>query len=172
MKAIFLSVLLLGSLAAGAQKKYDVSKDKEDGSVIYNGACTFGDLDAEQTFDWFKAGSAGYKPNTAAVTYLKKTLPAYELVVFMGTWCDDSHNLVPKLYKVLQQSGYPMTKYTMFGVDRQKTTKNSEHLKYKITLVPTIILLKDHQEVGRITENVDKSVEEDLQAIVKGAEKS
>jgi hypothetical protein len=168
MKAILLSAILLISLAADAQKKYDVSKDPEEEGLVYNGPCTFGDLDAEKTFDWFKAGSAGYTPDAPSVAYLKKNLPTYELVVFMGTWCDDSHNLVPKLYKVLQQANYPMSQYTMFGVDRQKTTKNSEHLKYKITLVPTIIVLKDHKEVGRITETIDKSVEEDLVKIVKG----
>jgi thiol-disulfide isomerase/thioredoxin len=168
MKTILLSAILLFSLAAGAQKKYTVSKDPEEGGVVYNGPCSFGDLDAEQTFDWFKAGAAGYKPDAAAVAYLKKALPPYQLIVFMGTWCDDSHNLVPKLYKVLQQASYPMGQYTMFGVDRKKTTKNSEHLKYKITLVPTIIVLKDHKEIGRITEVIDKSVEEDLAKIVKG----
>ncbi len=166
MKAILLSALLLLGFAAGAQKKYDVSYDA-DSSLIYNGPCTFGDLTNEKTFDWFIAGAAGYQPNAKAVAYLKKKLAGYDLMVFMGTWCEDSHNIVPKLYKVLQQIDYPMSQYTMFGVDRKKTTKNSEHLKYKITNVPTIIVLKNHEEIGRITESVDKSVEQDMVKILR-----
>lgn len=169
MRTILIATLLLSSIAVNAQKKYDVSVDKDDSSVIYNGVCTFGDLNSEKTFDWFKEGAAHYKPDATAIAYLNKNLPGYEIITFMGTWCDDSHNIVPKLYTVLQQCNYPMEGYTMFGVDKQKTTKNSEHLKYKITNVPTIILLKDHQEVGRITESVNKSVEEDMVAILKAA---
>jgi len=166
MKAILLSALLFIGLAAGAQTKYDVSYDA-DSSLIYNGPCTFGDLTSEKTFDWFTEGAAKYKANAKAEAYLKKNLAGYDLIVFLGTWCEDSHNIVPKLYKVLQQVDYPMSQYTMFGVDRKKATKNSEHLKYKITNVPTIIVLKNHEEIGRITESVDKSVEEDMVKILK-----
>ena len=54
----------------------------------------------------------------------------------------------------------------MYGVDRAKTTRNGDEKKYGITLVPTIILFKDGKEVGRITETVKKSIEEDLATII------
>jgi thiol-disulfide isomerase/thioredoxin len=87
-------------------------------------------------------------------------------VVFIGTWCDDSHYLLPKLTKVLQLAGYPLTGVTMYGTDRDKKTKNGEQAQYGITLVPTIILLKNGKEAGRITESALKSVEEDLAKMV------
>ena len=90
----------------------------------------------------------------------------YTMVVFLGTWCDDSHYLIPRLERVLQMINYPQSKLTMYGVDRAKTAKNGEEIKYGVTLVPTIILFKDGKEVGRITETVKKTIEEDLASII------
>ena len=76
------------------------------------------------------------------------------------------HYLVPKLEKVLEKANYPMSMLTMYGVDREKTTRKGDQAKYNITLVPTIMLFKDGKEIGRITESAAKSVEEDLAAMI------
>ena len=89
------------------------------------------------------------------------------MVVFLGTWCDDSHELIPKLEKVLQLIQYPQSSLTMFGVDRAKTTTTHDEKQYKITLVPTIIVFDKDREIGRITESVQKSIEADLEAMLK-----
>lgn len=160
--------LLVSASAAFAQSDYDVSKDKENGSVVYKGQMTFADLEKESDFAWFTRGSKAYVPDSVTVAYLKKQLPNYEIIVLMGTWCEDSQNLVPKLHKVLQAAGYPMEKYTMYGVDRAKTAKYVEHKLYKVEKVPTIILSKDHNEVGRIVETLTKkNIESDLAAIIR-----
>ena len=67
---------------------------------------------------------------------------------------------------MLIQTNYPLSKVTMYGTDRAKTTKNGEEKKYNITLVPTIIVMKNGKEVGRITETVKKTIEDDLAAII------
>jgi len=166
MKGILAALLLLASMHAMAQKAYTVTRDTEDTGFIYNGLITFNDLDNEATFDWLRIGNHGYSPDDETITYLSSSLDRYTMVVFMGTWCDDSHNLVPKLEKVLQMTKYPMGQLTMYGVDRAKVTIRGENTKYNITFVPTIILFRNGTEVGRITESVKKSVEEDLAAII------
>ena len=157
--------------AMAQNKAYDVSKDtsKEEniGGLVYNGPITFNDLDSEPTFTWLKSGDDEYKPKKKPISYLREHLKDYTIVVFMGTWCDDSHNIIPKLEKTLQQIDYPLSRVTMYGVDRAKTTKNGENKTYNITRVPTIILLKGGKEAGRITETVEKSVEADLAAIIE-----
>jgi hypothetical protein len=55
----------------------------------------------------------------------------------------------------------------MYAVDRDKTALNDEAKNYKITLVPTIIVLHGNREVGRITESVQASIEHDLLAILE-----
>lgn len=170
MKKLLTAIALMMSTTLFAQAQgsdYDVSKDAENGAVVFKGQVTFADLEKEPSFSWLKSGADTYKPDSNAVKYLKQHLRNYEMVVLMGTWCDDSQNLMPKFYKVLQLTGYPMAKYNMFGVDRAKTTKNIEHRLYKLDKVPTIIVYKNHNELGRIVETVKKNVETDLVQLIR-----
>jgi thiol-disulfide isomerase/thioredoxin len=167
MKKILLVLILIMNIKATAQNTtYSVSKDSVDGGLIFDGPVTFNDLNNEPSFTWLKSAVESYKPYDNIVQYLKTYLPDYTMVIFLGTWCDDSHYLIPRLEKVLQLIDYPQTNIKMYGVDRAKTTTGGEHKKYDVTLVPTIILFKDGKEVGRITETVKKSIEEDISAII------
>ncbi len=166
MKKLLVSLLVILSVHAFAQDKYDILKDKKTGAVVFKGECTFDDMLRQPSFGWLSRGSINYNPDTAKLSYLKRHIKDYELVVFMGTWCDDTYNILPKLYKVLQMTGYPMSSYTMYGVDRTKATKYVEHKIYKIEDVPTIIVIRDHVEIGRITETLKKSVEADIAKLI------
>lgn len=145
---------------------YETSKDTENGSVVLKGRITMGDLKNEPTFTWLK-DNGGYSPEPVATQYLKENLENYTLVVVMGTWCEDSQILVPKLYATLTQALFPIDQLTVFGVDRTKDALNGEKAQYNIEKVPTIIVYKDAKEIGRIVEIATKSVEEDLVNIIK-----
>ena len=148
-------------------KAYEVTKDSANGSQVFRGTFTVEDLMNEATFDWMKNGVSGYQPVAQYLDFLKQRLPDYTIVVFLGTWCDDSHYWIPKLIKLLQAVNYPLQKLTLFGVDRTKTTPNGEQVPYHITLVPAIILMKDGKEAGRITESAQNGLEADLQKIIQ-----
>jgi len=167
MRGVILTALLLMSMIVKAQTDFETSTDKENGSVVFKGQITYNDLRKELSFKWLDKGIIDYKPAEADMVFLQKHLSGYEVVTFMGTWCDDSQNLVPKLLKVLAAADYPMHQHTMYGVDRTKQAKYTEAKFYEISRVPTIILLKDNLEVGRITESVNKSIEADLKAIIE-----
>src|SRR4051812_18359450 len=110
----YLLILILAScisLSTNAQKAYTTSKDEETGAVIFKGPLTISDLEGEPTFGWFKKGEAAYQPDSTAIKYLRKELPAYTIVVLMGTWCDDSQYLIPKLNKTLSAAKFPMKQY-------------------------------------------------------------
>jgi thiol-disulfide isomerase/thioredoxin len=172
MKSILLVLFMIVSLSLSAQNTYVQSTDAKNGSVVYKGAIRFGDLLWEDDFKWLEKGAEKYKPNKKALKYLAGHLHNYKMVVFLGTWCIDSKEMIPELYKVLQLTNYPMEQYLMFGTDREKTTLNSEHLLYNITNVPTVILFKGYSEIGRIVESTDKSIERDLvNTIMKDAAK-
>src|SRR4051812_41557495 len=89
------------SLTTHAQKAYSTSKDEETGATIFKGPITMEDLRNEPSFTWLKKGDSAYLPDSTAIKYLQKELPAYTIVVLMGTWCDDSQYLIPKLNKTL-----------------------------------------------------------------------
>lgn len=150
-------------------KSYDISKDEKNGELVFNGIVTFDDLYNEPTFTWFRSDGETYKPDAASITYLAGHLEDFKMVIFMGTWCDDSHYLLPRLEKILEMAGKHMSPPLMYGTDRAKTTKGGEHTQFNITLVPTVILMKDGKEAGRITETVQNSVEADLAAIIRNA---
>jgi hypothetical protein len=168
MRSYFLIVIIiLMRLGAQAQTEFDVLKDKESEQAIFKGIITFQDLKEESSFDWLKEGYNAYKPDTNDIKYLSAQLPKFRMVVFIGTWCSDSHDMLPRMEKVLDMCSYSMSLYRMYGVDREKTTNQGEHKLYKITNVPTIILMDSETEIGRITETVKKSVEADLVNMIK-----
>jgi thiol-disulfide isomerase/thioredoxin len=167
MRIIFLALLMIMSTYSFSQEVYDVSKDEKTGFLVYKGPLTFRDLTFEDNFKPWMKETRHYKPDTTAMKYLKANLNKFKLVVFLGTWCDDSHNMIPKLYNVLQAAGYPMGQLMMYGVDREKKTKDDVQLLYGIKNVPTVIVYSSNKEVGRITELVKKSVEKDLQGIIE-----
>jgi hypothetical protein len=167
MKGTLLLSFIVLSLQMNAQSEFDKSIDKENGSVVYKGQVRFGDLKKEPNFSWFESGAQAYKPDTNAIKFLKKHLPGYNLVVLMGTWCDDSQVLIPKLYKTLQLTEYPLPQLELVGVDRSKRAKYIEHTLYRLEKVPTIILFKEELETGRIVEVVKESVETDLMRLIE-----
>lgn len=149
----------------------EISRDPENDRVVYKGLFSRRDMENEPTFSWLPTGIEEYSPDAAAVSFLEKNLPHYQLLVFMGTWCGDTKDLLPKLFKVLQQANIATDELMMVGMDRGKNTITREGKrlvrKYKAKSLPTFVLIDgDGQEAGRIVESVNKSVEEDLVAII------
>jgi thiol-disulfide isomerase/thioredoxin len=161
---LILATAIIFSLSAAAQKPYSISKDDQTGSLIFKGPITLSDLQNEPSFKWM---NNSYKPDANAVASLKQALPSYSIVAVVGTWCDDSQNLLPKLAKVLQDANFPPANFTLWGVDRTKETGKEESKVYEVKKVPTIIVLKDNKEVGRIVESVSRSIEADLLQIIQ-----
>lgn len=159
------SLLLTMNMQAQSYKKF-VDEDTKD--IIYKGKVTFNDLQQEQAFDWYTKGVKNYTPGKDVISELSAALETYDvkLTVFMGTWCEDSHNLVPKLAKVLQQCKYPASSVKMFGLDLSKKGLNNEEASHNIEYVPTIILTHKGKEIGRIVETVDESLEIDMLRII------
>ena len=167
MKKILLFMTMMTSFATFAQSNYETATDEQNRSVVFKGNISFDDLQAEKTFEWFQK-SKTYTPDAGSIEFLRNNLSRYRMVVFMGTWCEDSHYLMPRLYNVLSEAGYPLAELTMYGVDRTKTTKDGAHEQYNVSKVPTIIILDKGVEKGRITETTRKSVDADLVNIIKG----
>lgn len=167
-KIILLVALILGSTGMYAQNHsdFDIIASEDKNEIIYKGQCTFEDIEKVPAFQ-LSQKAAAYQPDNTVLKVLQTDLRNYQLIIFLGTWCEDSHYLVPQLYKVLQASGYPSDMLTLYAADRSKKTKNHEEATFAITNVPTIILMQNGQERGRITETVKKSIEQDLLDIIR-----
>ena len=90
-----------------------------------------------------------YTPQSQAVAELKKNTNL-QFIAFMGTWCDDSQFIIPKFYSLLDVAGFPQDKVTLIGVDRNKKTLSHLSEALNIINVPTIIVMNNGKEVGRV----------------------
>jgi len=154
MKKFLFSVLvLLFASAANSQSQFVVYPDSAHaGQKVYKGIVTKDDLLKDTTFKWFAANQKWYTPQTTAIEAMKAKKDSVELLVYMGTWCEDSHVIIPQLYKLADASGFDSKKITLIGTDRYKKTLSHLSEALNVLNVPTIIVLKKGKEMGRVIE--------------------
>jgi thiol-disulfide isomerase/thioredoxin len=117
-------------------------------------------------YAWFKTGYDNYSPNNPAVVALDTMPPNFSFVVFCGSWCDDTHQLLPAFYKAIDMAGFPRNKVTLYFVDREKKSPAGDEKRYDVEYIPTFIVMKNGKEKGRVVETVEKSIEQDLLEIL------
>lgn len=142
---------LLLSTFSFAQNQYEVMVERPN-EKTFKGIISREVLLSDTSFHWYAENLKGYKPNASALEGLQKNKDSIQLLTFMGTWCEDSHSVIPKLYSLLDASGFSQDRVTLIGVDRNKKTLSHLSEALNVTKVPTIIVLKNGVEVGRVIE--------------------
>lgn len=146
---------------------YQVKEDK--GHKMLFGVINRSLIGNDTAFGWFNENLKYGQPDAAAVNMFKQKKNKFSLLVFGGTWCEDTQNLLPKFYQLIDASGFSEKQITLVAVDRKKQTVKNLHLIYKITNVPTFIVLKKGIEIGRVTEYGTKGdITKELGEIVSG----
>jgi thiol-disulfide isomerase/thioredoxin len=152
-KIIILFVsLLTADTAIFSQAQYEVSTDSKNGEKIMKGIISRSILENEPSFTWYAENQKIYAPDESAVTALRNNKDSLELIVFMGTWCEDSHFVIPRFFSLIDKSGFPNEKVTLLGADRDKKTLSHLAEALNIKNVPTIIVMKNGKELGRVIE--------------------
>jgi thiol-disulfide isomerase/thioredoxin len=142
--------------------------DEKSGKEILIGTVTRAGL--EEIGDWFATEYQKYRPDTNDISLIKNFQSDYPFVfIVLGTWCGDSHEQVPRFFKILDQLEYPSEKVFMVAVDRDKKAKDFCIGDYDITLVPTFIITDQGEETGRIIETPAETLERDLLNILRGS---
>jgi hypothetical protein len=123
---------------------------------------------------WYTKEFNEYALDQKAVGELRKNnITSYNLIVFIGTWCEDSHRDFPRLMKILEEVKYPDSRLTIIAVNRKKESPTGDEVKYNVSKVPTIIVEKYGKEIGRMIEMPTTGyVERDLVEILKKDDKS
>lgn len=147
---VFILALLIGNISF-TQNQYQVLVERPN-EKSYKGIISREVLTGDTSFHWYADNLRAYTPNAAALEGLQKQKDSIQLLVFMGTWCDDSHNIIPKFYSLLDSAGFSNDRVTLVGVDRQKRTFSHLAEALNIKNVPTIIVLKNGKEAGRVVE--------------------
>ena len=171
MKYILLFLIMHSAILSQAQSFNKREGDAKNVQLI--GKINQEGLSSPPFTAWFIKNKQNYQPNTQTINKLNTVLNDYTITVFMGTWCGDSKRLVPRLYKILEASNFDLDRLTMVAVARDpahyKQSPGGEQEGQLIHRVPTIILLKDGKEKGRIVESAIVSLENDMLAIIQGA---
>ena len=124
-------------------------------------------IESDTAFGWFKENMKWGNVDADAINTFKTKADKFNVIIFGGTWCEDTQNILPKFYKLVDASNYPDQKILLLGVDRKKNTIDSLNVKYKITNVPTFIIMHKGREVGRVVEYGTKGdVNKELAEIV------
>ena len=155
MKKHLLILLCLISTTTGlfAQAQYETSQDPKHPEVkVVRGFINKYQIQNDTAFEWFRPNQAGYKADTATLNAFERAKGKYQFVVFGGTWCEDTQFLLPKFFKLQEQTGFPDEGITLFGVNREKTSLGNIAKAFNVTNVPTFIVMKDGKEIGRVVE--------------------
>lgn len=119
---------------------------------LFNGIITKYALANDSTYKWYRSSQSSYTPSAENKLALEQAKGKVKFVVFGGTWCEDTQFVLPKFFKWQEQAGYPDAGISFFAVDRNKKTIGGIADAFNITNVPTIIVMKDGKEVGRVVE--------------------
>ncbi|SIQ10086.1 TlpA family protein disulfide reductase [Chryseobacterium sp. RU33C] len=175
MKKFITNIVTFSSLFLAAQQvtaqKVVVNREVEtqnDGKMLLGNQLKEQFLKAPYA-DWYVKEHDEYVLDQKAVSDLKKEkIGTYDIIVFIGTWCEDSHRDFPRLMKILEAVSYPDSKLNIIAVNRKKESPTGDESLYNLQKVPTIILKRYGKEVGRIIEMPTTGyIERDLVQILK-----
>ncbi|MFN8242595.1 MAG: thioredoxin family protein [Ferruginibacter sp.] len=154
MKKITLSFIgTLFLLTGFSQAQYELTPDpKHPEQHIMRGIINKYLLQNDETYKWYASSQTGYKPDTATLNAFEKARGKFQFILFGGTWCEDTQTILPKFFKLQEMTGVEDTAISFFGVNRAKKTLSSLADAFNITNVPTIIVMKDGKELGRVVE--------------------
>ena len=168
--SILLGIIALATINSCAERVI-VNREvesKNDGKMLL-GTQTLDQFRKEPFKTWFDEEYNRYQIDQSSLAELKKEkLNSYNIILVMGTWCEDSHREVPRFFKILEATKYPESKLTIIAVNRKKEAPSGEEGLYNIQRVPTIIVQKYGKEIGRIIESPSSGyLERDLLEILK-----
>ena len=147
---LFLAISIASFM--NAQTPYTTAPDEKTGGIILTGVINKYTLRNHPDFNWYASSQKSYKPSINIVNAFEAAKSSVHFILFGGSWCDDTQFILPKFFKLQELSGFPDSSISFFGVDRDKKTLGNVSAAFQITNVPTIIVMKDGKEIGRVVE--------------------
>jgi thiol-disulfide isomerase/thioredoxin len=150
MKQILIAAFVIFSVQI-ASAQTEITREA-NGTKVVKGFMTKQELATDSAFTWYAENQKGYTPDQNALQLLRANRDSINIVAFGGTWCGDTKYILPKFFVLADAAGLSPDRVTMLGVDRSKKTIQHLSEAFGITNVPTLIVMKNGKEVGRVVE--------------------
>lgn len=140
-------------------------------SKAHAGEDVIGNISKHQLLDNYPTFSTNYDDYTLSddeVDAVKQLPDSVSIKVFFGTWCHDSERELPRLLKAYKKSDVEIE---MISLDMNKSEPEGRAVQNKIKYTPTFIVYNNNIEVGRIVEQPEVSLAEDIFAFYKESKK-
>ncbi len=145
--AVLLAVVVTTTAQAQTEEVTEAS-----GQKYIKGFVSKQKLKTDPAYGWYHRQTEDYTPEAAVVEAFKSAKDSVRILAFSGLWCDDTKYIIPRFYAITDAAGMDSSRIVMLGVDRDKKTIELMAETFDVTLVPTLIVLKNGKEVGRVVE--------------------
>ena len=128
-------------------------------------AFVVGDISRQQLLGNYPEFARGHR--TYSVGEVGFELPRdVTVTVFFGVWCHDSEREVPRLLRVLDALGVDDSAVTLIALDTTKREPAGRTLQHGVNFTPTFIFYIGGEEVGRIVERPESSLEQAIHGVL------
>jgi len=166
MKKYFTLIFLL-PLLISAQDLNKIIVEEKSGKPFAIGYCN-NEVFADSNFSWwFKPEYENCEINSNDIDAIKERISDLHIKIVLGTWCSDSRREVPRFLKILNEINFNMNNLKIICVDRDKKADGTEVENLNIKFVPTFILFRGGNEISRIVETPQTTLQEDLKKMLK-----
>ena len=116
---------------------------------------------------WFDETYETYLPEKDVMNVLTGIeLKKVTITIVMATWCPDSRREVPGFYRILDELSFPEEAISLINVNTNKELPGEDLSNFDFEFVPTFIIYREGEELGRIIESPESSLEGDLLRIL------
>lgn len=146
--------LLISSLGISQTAGFKVTKDPVNNEKMLVGTISKKDLTDDPAFaSWYNENQKIYTtPNAGLAAALQANKKKIYLVIFGATWCEDSHFILPRLFRIQETAGFPENHIVLYALDRDKKLPSPIADAFAVSHTPTVIVMKDGRETGRVIE--------------------
>lgn len=165
-----LSILTLLFFVFSCSAPINQEKENLNGEQILIGTINWDGLTSGDYGTWFVPGYRDYQVDDTSLALVEPVIGNVDIKLFLGTWCEDSQVQVPQFYKMLDHVGYDISTMEVIALERMENRDlvgpNGEEKGMNITHVPTFIFYRDGEEIGRIVEYPQRTIEKDMVEIL------
>ena len=124
-----------------------------------------GDITRAQLFEAYPAFQSQYsRYEVGDVPSI--TVSEFHVQVLFATWCHDSEREVPRLLKILETAGVESSAMELVALDFKKSEPAGRAALQGLKYTPTFVFSVAGEEIGRVVERPDESLEAAIESIL------